>query len=136
MIEKYTSDNILARLQAGESVDAIARELTSALNDANDKFQKAKADREKEQKARKRKIDCVDGILTCVLNLLHEYGVDAEVMDEIDNINSADIVDELDKALPAFQEYQKLMTAAAASNKTAPARSADPIEDFLNKFVR
>jgi hypothetical protein len=45
----FNVEDILARLQNGEDVDAIAQEMTDALNDANDQFQKEK---EEEEKAR------------------------------------------------------------------------------------
>lgn len=39
----YTKEDIVARLQNGESIDAIAKELTSVINEANKAYVEEKA---------------------------------------------------------------------------------------------
>ena len=141
----YMSD-ILARLQRGESVEAIASQLTKDINAANDKYNaeleaKRKAEQEAKLKAaaeeavRNDKIKAMSKVIDAVVDLLAAYEVDP-----------ADIIDTIDEALPAIQEYMELMSALEglrekqdpAPAKPAPAKrpTGDPIEDFLNQFVR
>ena len=142
----YTND-ILARLQRGESVDALASELTKAINEANNRYLAEQEAKRKEAK-RADKVDAIDALLLAIENVLVTWDIlDDETREEFEKINPEELVDELDKTIPALQEYAKLMEAvhgmreARATEK--PQRKAcagdptgDPIEEFLNKFVR
>ena len=144
MIEKYTSDMILARLQAGESVEAIAKELTAALNDANDKYAAEAARRAEAQKLFARKADAIGNLIDAIADVCKVWDLGDDILEALASLDPEDIAKEIDEAMPAIQEYEKAMNAFKAQMKSAPepernsapARSADPIEDFLNKFVR
>ena len=143
----FTSE-LLARLQKGESVDALAAELTKAINDAHTENERLKAEAEAKRKAdaaasraKLQKVQHMDDLLDAVVALLCDYNVDRDLVDEIGNIHAEELIDEIDKAVPAIQEYMDLMEKlrqARPVTDTAPEKQSknDPIEDFLNKFVR
>lgn len=91
-IYMFKVEDILARLQNGEDVDAIAQEMTDALNDANDQFQK-----EEEAKAKKaaaeahvkevRKLQDLQEILDLMHDFCIEYYCDSD--EDINTVQAA-----------------------------------------------
>lgn len=111
----------LRLLQEGRSVDSIADEVSKALNAANIEYQRQlkeeKAKREDKKNATNNFIKSMYELLSC-----WDLGITREEFDEV--IKSSDmLVDELDKALGNIQEE--------TGNKIV-----NPIEEFLNKYVR
>lgn len=88
----YTSD-ILARLQAGESIEEIGRAFADALNEANDQFQK-------KNKVEAQKLE----IATRILDSIFEYIelTNPELLDYFTSTEDdyAETVAYLDKMLP------------------------------------
>ena len=88
----FKVEDILARLQNGEDVDAIAQEMTDALNDANDQFQK-----EEEAKAKKaeheahlketRKLKDLQEIIDLMHDFCIEYYCDSD--EDINTVQAA-----------------------------------------------
>ena len=88
----FKVEDILARLQNGEDVDAIAQEMTDALNDANDQFQK-----EEEAKAKKaaaeahvkevQKLQDLQSILDAMHDFCIEYYCDTD--EDINTVHAA-----------------------------------------------
>lgn len=155
----YTNE-LFARLQRGENVDALASELTKAINEANNRYiaeqeAKRKAEQEAKMKAaadeasRNDKIKAIKALIAAIEGVLVEWDLtDSDTLDEIEKLDAAEIVDEIDKAIPAIQEYMELMAAIQGARekyeaqRSAPAPAGrpngdtDPIEKFLNQFVR
>lgn len=151
------TNEFFARLQRGESVDVLASELTKAINEANNRYiaeqeAKRKAEQEAKMKAaaeqtkRNDKIKAITNFIAAIEAILVEWEiVDSDTLDEIEELDVEEIVDEIDKAIPALQEYMELMDAVSRvreKHETAqtpagrPNGDRDPIEDFLNRFVR
>lgn len=145
----YMAD-LLARLNKGESVEDIASQLTKDINAANAQFQKDKAEREAKEKAkvenvREERKAIVATLLDATADLLESYNVDKDIIDEVDNISADEVLDLLDKSINYIQKVMALENEFKASLKNAPdlpatrfttSSNKDPIEDFLNKFVR
>lgn len=146
----YMND-MLARLQRGESVEALASELTNAINEANNKYQaelKAAEEAKRQEAAaeeahRSKKIAAMDNLISAVVDLLAAYDIVSETLDAVKDTDSAELIDIIDAALPAVQEYMNLLEALEGSRKAptgvcckASTKKHDPIEDFLNRFVR
>lgn len=136
-------EDILARLEKGESVDSIAADLTIAINKANTEYEAKRKEKEKAV-SRSTKIAAMDALIADLIDLLAAYEVEGEVLDTLEETNSAEIIDAIDESLPAIQKYMELMDAMRAPEPDAapvkgpvkePAKQ-DPIEEFLNKFVR
>ena len=117
-------NEIMARLQKGESVDAIAAEMTKALNKANDEFQK-----QNEKTAAMRKA------LNAIANLLDAFNLDKEIGNSLREMDATELVDEIEREMP-FMKMLIEMDQEKKREKPAAKPSGDSIEDFLNKFVR
>lgn len=137
-------EDILARLEKGESVDSIAADLTIAINKANTEYEAKRKEKEKAV-SRSTKIAAMDALIADLIDLLAAYEVEGEVLDTLEETNSAEIIDAIDESLPAIQKYMELMDAVRAPEPEpkqpvkGPVKEPtkqDPIEEFLNKFVR
>ena len=140
-------NELLSRLQKGEDVEALASELTKALNEANAQFQKQ---HKEEQRIRQDKINCLLSIFEAFEELLTLYDVEEDELPKVCAQDLEDLVDELDALAPALRsedplEMLKILAKEEEKSKnTLPVRlnlewkddKKDPIEDFLNKFVR
>lgn len=84
----FKVEDILARLHNGEDVDAIAKEMTDALNDANDQFQKEKEAEaaEAEHKELQKLAD-----LQTILDLMHDFCIEyyCETDEDINTVHAA-----------------------------------------------
>ena len=148
----FKVEDILARLHNGEDVDAIAQEMTDALNDANDQFQK-----EEEAKKGKELQKLAD--LQSILDAMHDFCIEY-YCDDAEDINTvhaafatldAKSVDKMIEEAGAYAvrmaEMQKHMdtlfgglfgtpVVKKVSKKSTPeTRTADAvISDFLSQM--
>lgn len=145
----YTKD-ILTRLQAGEDVETIAAELTKSLNTAKEQSdeidRKRKAEAEAKRKAEfetNKKVEAVDGLIDALIDVCDAWGLDDSLIDSIDEIDAKEFVDTFDKMIPFLQQYIELQEAMGEAlsktpeeNQVIKTTAEDPIERFLNTFVR
>ena len=146
----YTQE-MLNRLRAGESVDAIASSFTKDLNEAANTY-KAEVDKDNLQKE---KLSAADGLLINFKKILSFYEADlkgSELIDALQDITAEDLVDILDETIPLMVKYAALMTQfenewnkpiqkaprEVENPKVVEKRvsSQDAIDAFLNQFVR
>ena len=139
-------NEFLGRLQKGANVDTLAAELTKALNEANVQFQKQ---HQEEQRIRNDKINCLVDIFEALEELLTLYGAKEDELPKTSVQEFEDLVDELDELVPVLREdpFKALKDLAKEEEKSKcvfpdnlnPSwkdSKKDPIEEFLNKFVR
>lgn len=146
----FTSE-ILARLQKGESVDSLAAELVKAINDAHAENERIKAEQKAAAEAKRQakqlaqdKCDAIESLLCAIEKTIIAWDLGDDILNAIDEIDTEELVQELDEAIPAAKAYIEKLGALRETPtgdrpmKTAPDLPAvgDPIEDFLNKFVR
>lgn len=146
----YEND-IFARLQAGESVESIAKELTENLNKANEQYkaeQEAKAKRAEEAKNKTLKIEAINFLIDALVEVGQAWGLDDEVEALFADIDAEEIVKDIDKAMPLIKQYVALQESMGELLKKVPEAkdtvdkatikmtAEDPIEKFLNTFVR
>ena len=154
----YTND-ILARLQKGEDVNAIATELTKSINDANNRYKaeveaKRKAEQEAKLKAaaeeasRNEKVSACEGLLDALWDVARAWNLDLDVCDEIAGYDPKELAAQLDDIIPAIQKWAELVHMLQPDDEIiSPVRKApvgdssvkkatSPIDDFLNKYVR
>ena len=127
-------NELLARLQKGESVDKLAGELTKAINDANTEHERLReAERLAAEAEAKRKSDmkqqdkvaAMDQLLDGLYSLLAAYDVDKEILSIIDELDASEVIQEIDAML------------GFAAPRSEPAKQgASALDDFLNKYVR
>lgn len=79
----FNTEDILARLQKGENVDDIAKEMTAALNSASETYTKQKEEEEAkaaaEQKKNTMKIDYIQDFFNLVTGYINDFHPDAEI---------------------------------------------------------
>ncbi len=130
----YNSKDILARLQAGEDVNLIAKEFADALNDANQKYEDQKKKEVTLQKERE--------LAGKVAEAMNEYlnFVAPDLMVDDPGVQVSDVVDIMNtiigtcKALKSFEDlFEKDQKAATACTKMDDDAV---IQSFLNKFVK
>ena len=146
-------NDIFTALQNGEDPEVIANSFTDALNAAIK--QKAEADakaaeaakaKQKAENARQEKLDFAASIIEDIMDFLEEFypGIYDEDMREAAASHPEMLVDAFDHAeaevkrmKPMFDELERLISALDSDGDKdmkptpRPARSANPIEDFL-----
>lgn len=114
----FDKAKILARLQRGDTIEDIAKEMTDALNDADKAYQESEAKRLEEQKRitafeqeQKRvhaaKSAAVDMMLDAVCDYLVAAGED-KLLDEIQEIDTEKVIGLLDGSIEMAKSLEKL----------------------------
>lgn len=110
----FDKADILARLQNGDTIEDIAKEMTDALNDADQAFQEAEAKRLEEEnrtseqkRVRAAKSAAVDMMLDAVCDYLVAAGED-ELLNEIHEVNTEKVIDLLDGTIEMTKSLEKL----------------------------
>lgn len=101
-----TKENILARLQNGESAEIIANELVKALNDANDEYKAQKEAEAEAAKANKAKVEDMQEIL----DLLHDFWINyyCKSNEDIDSVEAAFADLTAEKVIEIFDDAGKV----------------------------
>lgn len=128
----FNSNDILARLQNGEDVNAIANEMADALNKANKAYEDEKNKKAAElQKEENKKNDLLDILtdLTDWLNAHYDAHLKDPTMEDVDMALEAidglrDLVDMLDE-IKTFPEVKKDKQAAKPQYKNSDQKIAD-----------
>ena len=149
----YEND-IFTRLQAGENIEDIAKELTANLNKANEQykvFQEAQAkERAKKVELENQKaikVDAINFLIDALVEVGQAWNLDDEVEAIFSDINTEEIVEDIDNAIPIIKQYlalqktmgdllEKTPEEKRIDTETIKMTAEDPIEQFLNAFVR
>ena len=150
----YVND-LLSQLQKGVSMDDLAAQLTKALNDANNEFQKA--EQEKHQ-MREQKIAAMREMFAAISKLMTCYGCEG-LVDPEDTVELEILVDELDALIQEADEQGTLLRkppffggskkkdtdwykeknnerSVQFNDNYYSVKDQDPIRDFLDRYVR
>ena len=94
----FDKSEILARLQNGDSMDEIAKEMSDALNAASAEYEEAKqADAEATRVMNAKRV-AVDGMLDCLCDYLVAVG-DEELLEDLKDIDTDEVVEALDSVI-------------------------------------
>ena len=103
----FDKADILARLQNGDSMDEIAKEMTDALNAAHADYESAKqADAEATRVMNAKRV-AVDGMLDCLCDFLVAAG-EEEMIEDLKDVETDVVVDMLDSAVELAKTLEKL----------------------------
>ena len=106
----FDKSDILARLQDGETIDAIAAELTAVLNEAEAQYQeetiKANDEKLRLENAKREAAEFIRGGLMDYLLAVEEQ----ELFYEVRNLEADKIVEMLDSAISMTKSLEKLKT--------------------------
>ena len=103
----FTKADILARLQNGDSMDEIAKEMSDALNAAQADYESAIQADVEANRIKEAKRAAVDMILDGVCDFLVASGKD-KLIENIKDIDTDDVVDMLDSAIELGETLDKL----------------------------
>ena len=103
----FTKEDILARLQNGDSMDEIAKEMSEILNEAEADYESAKqADAEATRVMNAKRV-AIDGMLDCLCDFLVAAGED-ELIEDLKDVDTDVVVDMLDSAIELAKTLEKL----------------------------
>lgn len=103
----FTKEDILARLQNGDSMDEIAKEMTDALNAAQADYESAIQADVEANRVKEAKRQAVDMILDGMCDFLIASGKD-NFIEDIKGIDTDDVIDMLDSAIELGETLDKL----------------------------
>ena len=107
----FDKSEILARLQNGDSMDEIAKEMSDALNAANAQYQeetiKANAEKLEVERVMNAKRVAVDGMLDCLCDFLVAAG-EEELIKDLNEVDTDDVITMLDSAVGLAKTLEKL----------------------------
>ena len=128
--------DFLTRLQNGESVEAIADELTKSLNEANRQHiqeQEAKKQKEVEQAQYKREL--AEDLIDPLYELFDVYGLDLGADQEEDADEVQEVIDLMDELVPILKPLLEIKKSMDKPEDRAVDKTGDPIGNFLKLFV-
>lgn len=145
----YEND-IFTRLQAGENIEDIAKELTANLNKANEQYKVFQEEQAKEratkaelEKNKALKVEAINFLIDALVEVGQAWDLDDEVEALFTDLDAEEIVKDIDKAIPLIKQYvalqesmSELLKKVPEENQTVKRTVEDPIEQFLNAFVR
>ena len=103
----FTKEDILARLQNGDSMDEIAKEMSDALNAAQADYESAMQADVEANRVKEAKRQAVDMMLDGVCDFLVASGKD-NFIEDIKDIDTDDVIDMLDSAIELGETLDKL----------------------------
>jgi hypothetical protein len=112
----FTKEDILARLQNGDSMDEIAKEMSDALNAAQADYESAIQADVEANRIKEAKRQAVDMILDGVCDFLVAAGKD-KLIEDIKDIDTDDVIDMLDSAIELGETLDKLKSLEFAGLK-------------------
>ena len=137
----FTKEDILARLQNGETTDAIAAEMAAALNEAEAEKRALDAEKVAKEKEKTRVLDAkrvaVDNMLDAVCDYLVASGED-DFIPDIKDIETDKLIEMLDDSIKIAKSLEKLKDLEFPLFSDKPvAKKIDAdkaIMDFLKGF--
>lgn len=107
----FTKEDILARLQNGETTDAIAAEMAAALNEAEAEKKALDAEKVAKEKEKARVLDAkraaVDNLLDAVCDYLVASG-EGDLITDIKDIETDKVIEMLDDSIKIAKSLEKL----------------------------
>ena len=127
------SKDILTRLQNGEKAEDIANELISALNDANDAYNKEAAAKKAEDEAKAKKVADMQDILDALHDFCIEYycndskDIDAveETFADLTAEKVIQMVEEAGETIALLEEHLKGIEKMFADNPFFPIKKPE-----------
>ena len=139
----FTKEDILARLQNGETTDAIAAEMAAALNEAEAEKKALDAEKVAKEKEKTRVLEAkrvaVDNMLNAVCDYLVASG-EGDLITDVKDIETDKVIEMLDDSIKMAKSLEKLKNLEFPMNLpksrvTVASDSADKvISEFLKNF--
>lgn len=134
----YTTD-IFARLQKGEKIEDIAKQLTDDLNKAHEQYQDAAKKEEVKKQAMANKSQAMKDVIAAFVKFLEQCGVDESLLNVMRDVSDDEVeqlIQEAEYELKACNTLANAFASLTIFPGAKVTKGVNPIEDFLNHFVR
>lgn len=130
-------DDIYARLKAGESIETITAQITSDINLANNQYLQEQEQLKAEAEAKEAlKNQLYENLFNDFKKIFKIYGLNYD----FDNFDVKDIKESVEDGINEFNKYKEYLESLAVDQEASAVKRSDehfdPLEEFLNKFVR
>ena len=130
-------DDIYARLKAGESIETITAQITNDINLANNQYLQEQEQLKAEAEAKEAlKNKLYEDLFNDFKKIFKIYGLNYD----FDNFNIKDIKESVEDGINDFNKYVEYLESLKIDQEKSAAKGSDehfdPLEEFLNKFVR
>ena len=137
-------NDILARLENGETVENIAAEMTAALNNAQDAFAKAQAAKRQEEEEQKAKVVQEAAVRIATEHLTSAlldwaYVVFPDMHDAIENLDEEVLVDAIENAVPQYKMLLQIVAMTQNFAEDVKAKSVEKkpsVDEILEDFLK
>ena len=137
----FTKEDILARLQNGETTDAIAAEMAAALNEAEAEKKALDAKKVAKEKEETRVLEAkraaVDNMLDAVCDYLVASG-EGDLITDIKDIETDKVIEMLDDSIKIAKSLEKLKSLEFPMNlpKARIAVASDSADKVISEFLK
>lgn len=141
----FTKEDILARLQNGETTDAIAAEMAAALNEAEAEKKALDAEKVAKEKEKTRVLDAkrvaVDNMLDAVCDYLVASG-EGDLITDIKDIETDKVIEMLDDSIKIAKSLEKLkdlefpMFSVNNLPKAKVTVASDSADKVISEFLK
>ena len=137
----FTKEDILARLQNGETTDAIAAEMAAALNEAEAEKKALDAEKVAKEKEKTRVLDAkrvaVDNMLDAVCDYLVASG-EGDFIADIKDIETDKLIEMLDDSIKIAKSLEKLKDLEFPMNlpKAKITVAHDSADKVISEFLK
>lgn len=137
MMNTRLTEDIMARLNKGEDIEAIAREFTESINSANEQYRLAEKAKRAEETRKKNKVTVARELIDICKKIVSVWEVPIE--EDAFDANPEDLVDYFDSIIPllaAQVKLEKVLTDTDKDKTKSDKHPSEAIDQFLNSFVR
>ena len=139
----FTKEDILARLQNGETTDAIAAEMAAALNEAEAEKKALDAEKVAKEKEEARVLDAkrvaVDNMLDAICDYLVASG-EGDLIKDIKDIETDTMIDMFDDAIGVAKSLEKMKDLEFPMNlpkaKIAVGSNLKSADKAISEFLK
>ena len=125
----FTKEDILARLQNGDSMDEIAKEISDVLNAAETQYQeetiKANAEKIEAERVVNAKRAIVNDMLDCLCDYLVTAG-ESDFIEDLKEIDTDKLIEMLDGLIEMAKSLEKLKDLQFPFNELHKAATINP----------
>jgi hypothetical protein len=137
-------NDILARLENGETAESIAEEMTAALNNAQDAFAKAQAAKRQEEEEQKAKAVQEAAVRIATEHLASAlldwaYVVFPDMHDAIENIDEETLISTIEEAVPQYKMLLQIVAMTQSFTEDVKAKSVEKkpsVDEILENFLK
>ena len=137
----FTKEDILARLQNGETADAIASEMANMLNDAEAEKKALDAKKEAKEKEDTRALEAKRAAVNNMLGAVCDYLVasgEGDLITDIKDIETDKVIEMLDDSIKMAKSLEKLKDLQFPMNlpKAKITVASDSADKVINEFLK